>query len=173
MTDFHVWCLHLLSFSLSLSLSLWMCVSVCVSHQQFLCVNREIVLRGKLGVEIGSEAQNDMFMTRHKLLFYLICKILFVLPVSASVESIFNIKCQTNPLWHSGKLILIVAESAAQSSPNGPREHMAAAAAKQREKGRERSHFPFSKHPVPTMAPKYNQPFWQSFCILGVQNSCL
>ena len=46
-------------------------VCVCVTEKQrdhwLLYVNREIMLRGKLDVETGSEAQNDMFITRHKL----------------------------------------------------------------------------------------------------------
>ena len=121
-------CTHPPSSSVGLCLCPCVCECVCVSHQQFLFVKRETVLSGNPGVGTRSEAQSDVFMTRHKLLFYLIWK--SVLSFSASMESIFNVKCQTSPLWHSGKLIpvLIVADLVAQSSSNGPREGMTAAA---------------------------------------------
>lgn len=105
-----------------------------VCDQWLLSISREAVLRGKLGAETGSEAQNDMFMTRHKLLFDFLGKIVFVF-FSLSGASLQYEMPSKPPVTLETHLILIVAESVAQSSPNGPRECMTAAAAKERGAG--------------------------------------
>ena len=57
----------MLALALTLALGLCVCVTEKQRDHWLLYVNREIMLRGKLDVETGSEAQNDMFITRHKL----------------------------------------------------------------------------------------------------------